>query len=77
MELISVRELFRNTDAASTQGQIVGAIFKGAFAMKAAGGGIVGYLLKSAFENREKIKHNPNYNRAENPDNYGGYYGMD
>lgn len=41
------------------------------------GGGIVGYLLKSAFENREKIKHNPNYNRAENPDNYGGYYGVD
>ena len=38
------------------------------------GGGIVGYLLKSAFENREKIKYNPNYNRAENPDNYGGYY---
>lgn len=37
------------------------------------GGGILGYLLKSAFENREKIKHNPNYNRAENPDNFGGF----
>ncbi len=24
-------------------------------------GGIVGYLLKSAFENKEKIKQNPNY----------------
>lgn len=41
------------------------------------GGGIVVYLLKSAFENREKIKQNPNYNRAENPDNFGGHYGMD
>ena len=37
------------------------------------GTGILGYLLKSAFENREKIKQNPNYNRAENPDNFGGY----
>ena len=39
------------------------------------GTGILGYLLKSAFENREKIKQNPNYNRAENPDNFGGHYG--
>lgn len=41
------------------------------------GTGILGYLLKSAFENREKIKQNPNYNRVENPDNFGGFYGMD
>lgn len=39
------------------------------------GTGILGYLLKSAFENREKIKQNPDYHRAENPDNFGGYYG--
>lgn len=31
-------------------------------------GGIVGYLLKSAFENKEKIKQNPNY------DEYTGGY---
>lgn len=35
------------------------------------GSGIVGYLIKSAFENREKIKQNyiPDY---DSPDNYGG-----
>lgn len=37
------------------------------------GGGVVGYLLKSAFENREKIKQNytPGYEPGEN---LGGYY---
>lgn len=37
------------------------------------GSGIVGYLLKSAFENREKIKQHymPDY---DGPDNYGGYH---
>lgn len=37
------------------------------------GGGILGYLLKSAFENREKIKQNPTYH--ENVDFSGGYDG--
>jgi hypothetical protein len=34
------------------------------------GGGILGYLLKSAFENREKIKqaYNPDFDRG----NFGG-----
>ena len=35
------------------------------------GGGILGYLLKSAFENREKIKQNPGY-LEQDQDNYGG-----
>lgn len=35
------------------------------------GGGILGYLLKSAFENREKIRQNPDYLESDS-DNYGG-----
>lgn len=36
------------------------------------GGGILGYLLKSAFENREKIRQNPDYLDSEPDNNYGG-----
>lgn len=39
------------------------------------GGGIVGYLLKSGFENNAKIIRNTNYHQAENLDNFGGNYG--
>jgi hypothetical protein len=35
------------------------------------GGGILGYLLKSAFENREKIRQNPDYLEPDQ-NNYGG-----
>lgn len=34
------------------------------------GAGLVAYLLKSAFENKEKIKQNPDY--LISPDNFGG-----
>lgn len=37
-------------------------------------GAIVGYLAKSAFENREKIKNNPGYHSSSDPDMHGGNF---
>lgn len=33
-------------------------------------GAVIGYLAKSAFENREKIKHNPGYQEEYHEENH-------